>query len=118
MQTIQLHEFFPIALLPKAKRSVGNKESGSDMLRWFNLLCNVNAVTKLMAVYFSMMKDRFKTKNEFGPVNGNRRNSAILMNQLSIIFQIPVDIELCMTLGRTKVTNLISNTSLSNTYPQ
>ena len=34
-------------------------------------------------------------------------SNAILMSQLSIKFEIPDDIELCMTLGKTKVTNII-----------
>ena len=45
-------------------------------------------------------------------------NSAILKSQWSIIFEIPDDNELWMTLGKRIVTNIISNTSLSNTCPQ
>ena len=64
------------------------------------------------------MKDRFKDKTEFRPATGKKVNYAILMCQLLIKYEIPDDIELFMTLGKTIVPNLISNMSMSNTCMQ
>ena len=96
-------------------------KSAISATKWQNQSSNYELfdLRLLLAVRFWIVwKIVLKRRPSSGQQLVIKVNSAILKSQLSIIFEIPDDIELWMTLGKTIVTNIIFNTSLSYTCPQ